>query len=108
MTTESISSIWISPGITSGETPETHYNVGNTDVIVYFSDNSSYVATFFTYKNIDRIVKNYQQTGEGLSGKYFWASDMLLVDKIDRASIEAVVYDLLEEGSFLNVFRRVV
>ncbi|GAB3634734.1 hypothetical protein GCM10027422_03240 [Hymenobacter arcticus] len=108
MTIESLKSIWISPGITSGETLETHYNVGNTDVLVSFSDDSRYVATFFTYENIARIVKHHQQSGESLGGKYFWASNMILIDRIDRASIEEVIYDLVKGGSLQHVFKRVV
>ena len=104
---ESIASVWISPGITMGETLETHYLVGNIDVIVHLVDGSEYVATFFTYENINRIVKAHQQTGEDLSGKYFWASGMILIDRIDRESIEEVIYDLLEQGSFPSTFKRV-
>ena len=60
----------------------------NTDVWVTLSDNTQWVATFFTYKNITTLAKKNQQTGEWLSGKYLWASDMILVDKVSRASIE--------------------
>lgn len=107
MTQESVTSIWISPGITSGETLESHYLVGNTDVMVSFADASSYVATFFAYANIARLVQNHQQTGECLSGKYFWSSDMILIDRIDRPSIEKVIHDLLEDNSFARVFKRI-
>lgn len=106
MIVHSIESIWISPGITSGETPETHYAVGNTDVIVYFLDASSYVASFFTYESITRITQRHQRTGECLSGKYFWSSDMILIDRIDRKSIEIVIQNLLADGTFQRVFKR--
>ncbi len=108
MKRESITSIWISPGITSGETLESHYLVGNTDVVVSFADASRYVATFFTYANIARLVQNHQQTGECLSGKYFWSSDMILIDQIDRPSIKEVIHDLLKDDSFARVFKRMV
>lgn len=106
MTRELLSSIWISLGITSGETLESHYLIGNTDVVVYFADASSYVATFFTYANIARLAQNHQQTGECLSGKYFWSSAMILIGRIDRSSIEEVIYDLLKDNSFARVFKR--
>jgi hypothetical protein len=104
---DAIKSIWISPGITMGETLEAHYHVGNIDVLVRLADGSEYVATFFTYENINRIMKSHQQTGECLSGKYFWASEMILIDRIDRESIEEVIYDLLKEGVLQHVFKRV-
>ena len=106
VTPESITSIWISPGITMGETLENHYLVGNIDVVVHLVDGSEYVATFFTYESINRIAKSHQQTGEDLSGKYFWASDMIFIDKIDRSSIEEVIYDLVNEGAFTSAFKR--
>jgi hypothetical protein len=71
ITPESITSIWISPGITMGETLENHYLVENIDVVVYLLDGSEYVATFFTYESINRTVRSHQQTGEDLDGKYF-------------------------------------
>ncbi len=67
-----------------------------------------WVATIFTYKNITTLAKKNQQTGECLSGKYLWASDMILVDKVSRASIEEVVRHLVEEEpwEFMEMFRR--
>lgn len=80
----------------------------NTDVWVTLSDNTRWVATFFTYKNITTLAKKNQQTGECLSGKYFWASDMILVDNINRASIEEVVMHLVEKEplGFMEMFRK--
>ena len=80
----------------------------NTDVLVTLSDNTRWVATFFTYKNITTLAKKNQQTGECLSGKYFWASDMILVDNINRASIEEVVMHLVEKEplGFMEMFRK--
>ncbi len=42
-----------------------------------------------------------------MSGAYFWASDMILMDELSRARIEAVVDDLREEGEFENVFDKI-
>lgn len=99
--------IWISPGVTTGETLESHYTVGSIDVIVTLLDGSRYVATFFTYESIRRITQKNQATGGSLAGKYFWASDMVLIDKIDRESIELVIQDLLQDGCFISAFSRV-
>jgi hypothetical protein len=41
-----------------------------------------------------------------LSGKYFWASDMILVDEVTRARIDEVIKHLIEEGEFEVVFSR--
>ena len=63
-------------------------NNANTDVIVEFDNNTRWVATLFTYSNINKLVEKNKQTGECLNGKYFWGSDMVLVDEISRERIE--------------------
>jgi hypothetical protein len=78
----------------------------NTDVDVTFADGTSWVATFFTYANIATLRARYQESGECLSGKYFWASDMLLVGEVSRLRIEAVIDHLLKECEFERIFTR--
>jgi hypothetical protein len=79
----------------------------NSDVILTFSDNTKYGATFFTYDNVKTLTEKNKMTGELLSGKYFWASDMILVDRIDRDTIEKVIADLIKEKYFDQLFKRV-
>jgi hypothetical protein len=76
----------------------------NSDVVVEMEDGSRWVATFFTFRNIDSLVKKNQSTGEYLHGKYFWASNMILVDEIRRDRIIEVIVDLIQDGSFSRVF----
>ena len=83
-------------------TPE----VCNTDVVVTFEEGSAWAATFFSYANILSLAKKNQQTGECLSGKWFWASNMALVDTTTRAIIEAVIADMLAEDEFNLIFVR--
>jgi hypothetical protein len=83
------------------------YTDDNSDVIVTFSDDKKYVATFFTYDNVKTLTEKNKRTGELLGGKYFWASDMILVDRIDRDTIEKVVYDLIKEKYFDLLFKSV-
>ena len=77
----------------------------NSDVIVTFSDDTKYIATFLTYDNVKTLTEKNKRTGELLSGKYFWASDMILVDRIDRDTIENVVDDLIKEKYFAQLFK---
>ena len=86
---ETVSNIWIeaeewAPG---QWTPDDD----NTDVVVTLSDGSKWVASFFSYKNICSLSKNNRETGECLSGKYFWASDMILADEVSRERIEEIL-----------------
>jgi hypothetical protein len=76
----------------------------NTDVIVKFDDGTRWVASFFTYQNILSLVEKDKTTGECLSGKYFWASDMILVDEVSRKRIEEVITELIRENDFEQVF----
>lgn len=76
----------------------------NSDVMVSFRDGAEWVATFFTYTNIAMLVDKYKQTGECLGGKYFWATDMVLVDELTRQRVEEVVAHLIETGDFEKVF----
>lgn len=78
----------------------------NLDVIVTFSDRSRWVATFFTYENINALRKKDQQTGESMNGAFFWASDMILIDCVSRERIEAVIQYLLDNDEFSYTFRR--
>jgi hypothetical protein len=77
----------------------------NSDVIVTLTDGKKYIATFFTYHNVKTLTEKNKRTGEQLSGKYFWASDMILVDKVDRDTIEKVIADLIKENSFDQLFK---
>lgn len=79
----------------------------NSEVIVTFSDDKKYVASFFTYDNVKTLTEKNRRTGELLGGKYFWASDMILVDRIDRDTIEKVIDDLIKEKYFEQLFKSV-
>jgi hypothetical protein len=78
----------------------------NTDVIVEFDNGDRWVASFFTYSNIAKLVEKNRTTGECLNGKYFWASDMILVDEVSRERIEEGTKHLINEGEFEYIFRR--
>lgn len=97
-------SIWIE----AEEWVEGQWNIDddNTDAIVTFEDGSRWVASFFTYRNIQTLADKNKQTGECLHGKYLWGSDMVLVDECSRKRIEEVVSHLIMSGEFEVVFSR--
>lgn len=76
----------------------------NSDIIVSFKNDGEWAATFFTYKNILSLAEKNSLTGECLQGKYFWASDTVLVDEITRSRVEEVIINLIEVGEFEKVF----
>ena len=79
----------------------------NSDVVVTFADGRRWAATFFSYENINAMRLKNQETGECLGGRYFWATDLVLVDEVSRSRIEAVVADLLTSGEFQSAFKSV-
>lgn len=101
---KNIKNIWI-------ETEESSVVFGgtnnNSDVIVTFSDNTRHVATFFTYENIEFLRRKNKNTGECLNGKYFWASDMIIVDLLNRKEIIKIINHLILENEFDIVFNKI-
>lgn len=100
------------------ETPEnttTDYKNCNTEVIVIIEEPISikesisvkYVASFFTYRYIDTIIKKHKTTGEYLSGQFFHANNMVLIESCNKSKIKKVVHHLLDEGEFYQVFRKI-
>lgn len=78
----------------------------NSDVIVAFENGERWVGTFFSYQNILSLAEKNRHTGERLGGKYFVATDMILVDEVSRERIEEVVAALIKENEFNTYFAR--
>jgi hypothetical protein len=83
-----------------------NYEDVNTDVIVTFSDRSKWIATFFTYKNIQTLREKNIKTGECMNGSYFQASDMVLIDFVSRERIIELIDYLIESEEFDSTFTR--
>lgn len=77
---------------------------GNVDVEVRFKTGQRYGATFFTIENIRQIMERYESTGECNQGQYFWASDMIIVQRIGEDVIRETINDLLRTGEFEQAF----
>ena len=98
-----IESIWL-----EGEEWGTGWdpNDVNMDVKVSFSDGSKWEATAFTYKNLQSLWKKNRNTGECMSGRYFWAENMVFVDQIIRQRVTEVVKHLIENDEFSLIFQK--
>lgn len=100
-----IADIWIESEIKGTILGGQLYTNDNSDVIVTFNNGEKYVATFFTYENIEHLRKKNRETGECNSGSYFWASNMIIVDRIDKDTITTTIEDLINTESFYNIFK---
>ncbi len=76
----------------------------NANVVVTFVDGSRWFASVFTYKNVLTLTERWARTGESFGGRYFWTSDMLLLDELSRARIEEVIAQTLANGEFAAIF----
>lgn len=99
--------IWIETEIKEPMLGGELYNNDNTDVIVTLNNGKKYIATFFTYENIEYLRKKNQETGECNSGSYFWASNMIIIDSIDRNTISTTIEDLINKESFYSIFEAI-
>ncbi|WP_409295370.1 hypothetical protein V1498_18815 [Peribacillus sp. SCS-26] len=96
--------IWISAEEWAAE--EWNIEDVNVDVVITFPDRSKWIATFFTYKNIETLRKKNTRTGECMGGSYFWASDMVLIDRVSRERINEVIDFLIANEEFESAFTR--
>ncbi len=78
----------------------------NVDVHATFPNGESFSAVFFTLQNIATLMKDYEKTGEGANGLYFWTSDTLIVQKLTEQTICETVDNLLAEEEFKSVFKK--
>lgn len=79
-----------------------------TDAIVTLEDGTRWVGTFCAFAHIERLRANCAASGECLGGKYLWASDLILIDDTSRASIEAVIHDLVASGDYRSALSEVI
>ncbi len=100
-----IDKIWIE----AEERAEGQWNFenDNTDVIVTLTNGEKYVGSFFTYLNVGELTGKNEQTGENLNGKYFWASDMILISNCSRRHIEQVINELHVQDELTTVFNKI-
>ena len=76
----------------------------NIDIEVTLPSGERFTATLTTLKNIAGIMERYGKTGECLAGKYFWASELIIVDDLNLDSIRKIVADLLKSGELRRAF----
>jgi hypothetical protein len=78
----------------------------NSDVFVTLEDGSVWIASFFTYTNLESLIAKNRKTGEWLSGRYFWSSDMVFVDVFTRARVAEVIDEMIANLEFESAFDR--
>jgi len=67
----------------------------NIDIHIILSNDDVYVATLFTLKNIDMLMR-------GDDASYFWGSDMIIVPDLSHSTIRKAIQEALDDGHFEN------
>ncbi len=80
--------------------------MGSTDVIVLSENHKKYVASFFTYANIEEKRRQNMKSGEYLDGLYFWDKNMIIVEECTLNTIQRVIDNLIDEGEFQEAFKQ--
>ena len=86
---------------------EKNYDDDNCDVIVNFNNGDTYISSFFTFKNIETLRKNFSTTGECMNGKFFWSSDMFIIDNLKTDNVKKVIKYLIDNNEFESVFKKI-
>lgn len=79
----------------------------NIDVFVRFKNGEEYVVSFFTIENLKKLISKNRISGEQLSGLYFWSSDMIIIQEIDKDKMKLTIEDLLKTSDFYYAARAV-
>jgi len=79
---------------------------GNVDVVLEFANGERYGATFFTLDNIRSLFDEWATTGECLNGLYVWASNMIIVQRLDQWTIEQTIAHLVATDEFAKAMER--
>ena len=73
---------------------------GNIDIHIILSNDDVYVATLFTLKNIEMLMRRDESS-------YFWASDMIIVPDLSHSTIRKAIQEALDDGYFENVCSKI-
>lgn len=77
----------------------------NLDVFVDWRG-QRFRCTVYTIKNISRLMTQWHATGEHRA-PYFWATDVLIVPRVDSATLMQVVDDVVRLGQLAAVMYRI-
>ncbi len=72
----------------------------NIDIHIILSNDDVYVATLFTLKNIDMLIRRDKAS-------YFWASDMIIVPDLSYLTIYKAIQGALDDGYFENACSKI-
>ncbi|MEU1720517.1 hypothetical protein ACNF49_00970 [Actinomadura sp. ATCC 39365] len=82
-----------------GYAPET---ADEADATITLADGTRRYATFMTLGVVSKIMDHQRETGECLSGRYFWCSGLIIIRGPGFDSMIAAVEDLIARGEIAD------
>jgi hypothetical protein len=79
----------------------------NTDVIVRFADGDEYVATFFSFRNLEAMFAENRMEQEQHAEPYYKILNAVLVESLQKSKLLPVIEHMIVEGDFQVVFRKI-
>jgi len=79
---------------------DTAPGIACSPVHVTFANGVRWTASFITYRHVETLRRECQNTGRFLGGNYLYIDDMVLVESLDQRCVEAVISDMLHMHIF--------
>lgn len=79
----------------------------NTDVIVRFTSGDAYVATFFSFRNLEEMFAEYRRTREKHAEPYYKILNAVAVENLQTSRLLPVIEHMIVEGDFQVVFHKI-
>jgi len=73
-------------------------------------DNIKYTGTAVTLKNIEYLMKKYRASGDCHFGRYFWQSNMLILEEMSIDCLRDALLDIVKDktlGTLDDIFYRI-
>jgi len=77
------------------------------EVCVTLEDGRQLYCWFFTLDKIKTIMMRHRLSGESNKGTYFWATNMIVIEKIDKDNMIKTLRHLIEKDNDLSLFDEV-
>jgi hypothetical protein len=77
----------------------------NLDVEVHLDDGRRFCPTFFTPRNLQTLLDGHRASGEFPAGRYFFASDLIVIERLTREAIREALEALVQSGEIAEACR---
>jgi len=76
----------------------------NVDAYIILKSKKKIFFTFFTLKNIENLMLKFKKSGECKGGNFFWAVDMVILDRLTLENMYNFIDEFLEDNLHLDKF----